>query len=42
MKCFTTVGSTHFEDLIRSVDSQAVQSALREKGYSQCMLQIGE
>jgi len=42
MECFTTVGSTHFEALIRSVDSQAVQSALQTKGYTQNLLQIGE
>lgn len=42
MKCFVTVGSTHFEELIRVVDSQELQTVMRGKGYTQWLLQIGE
>lgn len=42
MKCFVTVGSTHFEDLVRAIDSDEVQCALRLRGFETVLVQIGE
>ncbi|QDZ23959.1 glycosyltransferase [Chloropicon primus] len=40
-RCFVTVGTTKFEDLIRSVDSEEVRDALVRAGYTNLTLQIG-
>lgn len=39
---FVTVGTTRFEALIRAVDSVEVLRALREKGYTRVVVQIGQ
>lgn len=35
MKCLVMVGSTSFDSLIEQVDSDSVQSALREVGITE-------
>ena len=41
MSVFVTVGTTKFEKLIHAVDSSIVQDALRKKGFSRLVIQIG-
>lgn len=39
---FVTVGTTKFEELIRSIDSDEVLKALRNRGYTHVVVQIGQ
>lgn len=41
MKCFVTVGTTEFDELIRAIDSEASKSALTARGFTCVICQIG-
>jgi UDP-N-acetylglucosamine transferase subunit ALG13 len=41
MKCFVTVGTTEFDQLIQAVDSSSVRAALSRRGIQDVVCQIG-
>jgi len=41
-RCFVTVGTTKFEDLVRGMDTEVVLDALVSAGYTDLVLQIGK
>lgn len=41
-RIFVTVGSTHFDELIKVVDSQEFVDIARQKGYGEIVAQIGK
>ena len=40
-RCFVTVGTTKFEDLVKGMDTEVVLEALVSAGYTNLVLQIG-
>jgi beta-1,4-N-acetylglucosaminyltransferase len=38
---FVTVGTTCFDALVKTVDSEQVKEALRQKGYTHLVIQMG-
>jgi beta-1,4-N-acetylglucosaminyltransferase len=40
-RCFATVGSTSFDDLIQTLLSNEVLQSLREKGFTDLVMQYG-
>eukprot|EP00215_Chloropicon_roscoffensis_P002193 CAMPEP_0198467446 /NCGR_PEP_ID=MMETSP1456-20131121/4664_1 /TAXON_ID=1461544 ORGANISM="Unidentified sp., Strain RCC1871" /NCGR_SAMPLE_ID=MMETSP1456 /ASSEMBLY_ACC=CAM_ASM_001119 /LENGTH=259 /DNA_ID=CAMNT_0044193467 /DNA_START=58 /DNA_END=837 /DNA_ORIENTATION=- len=40
-RCFVTVGTTKFEDLVKGMDTEVVLEALMSAGYTNLVLQIG-
>jgi UDP-N-acetylglucosamine transferase subunit ALG13 len=42
MYCFVTVGTTKFESLVQAMDQPEVRQALKETGFSEVEVQIGE
>ena len=41
-RCFVTVGTTKFEDLVKGMDTEVVLEALVSAGYTNLVLQIGK
>lgn len=39
---FVTVGTTCFDTLVKAVDSEQVKEALRQKGYTHLVIQMGQ